>query len=82
MLQLVSTAGEHANRRMALQGLGEHLCALDTQADTVVLNCGNRRLRNTGALGELVFWLKPCSSRMMRTDSPTDTLIRFFAARN
>jgi hypothetical protein len=28
------------------------------------------------------FWLYPCNSRMMRTDSPTDTSMRFLAGRN
>src|SRR3989304_3346779 len=27
------------------------------------------------------FWLYPCNSRMMRTDSPTETLMRFLAGR-
>jgi len=27
------------------------------------------------------FWLNSCSSRIIRTDSPTDTVIRFFAGR-
>jgi len=27
------------------------------------------------------FWLYPCNSRMMRTDSPTDTSMRFLAER-
>jgi hypothetical protein len=78
---MILPARENQYRWMALERSSEHLGTLNAQTDAVIFDGRESRLRNARALRELVL-AHACSSRTMRTDSPTETLMRFFAGRN
>lgn len=61
-----------------MQGGTEHLGPLDPQVDATILDAGDGGLRDA-AQGRELRLAQACSSRMIRTDSPGVTSIRFFA---
>jgi hypothetical protein len=66
---------------MTLEGARKNFCPFYAEIDPAILDGGNSGLGNPGEIGELAlaqFW----SSRRIRTDSPTETSIRFVAGRN
>jgi hypothetical protein len=66
---------------MATQRSCQNLRTLDTEVDPTGLDAGNGGLRNATDGRELRL-AKACSSRMIRTDSPGLTSMRFFSEMN
>ncbi len=73
-------AGKHQHARMTLQRPRQNL-ARSTPSDTRLFSIAEIVACGIPVALASWFWLSTCSSRMIRTDSPTETLIRFFAGR-